>query len=585
MAGRSSNRSAGSQEPVEPTEETQELYNKWKQLEEQMLTVESLSQVQDDGTGFLCPPSPSQVTTSSRARSHASTTHSITQGLGEVNMGDQQRVGKRKRGRHGPLTKVGRAKAALMRKVGACESCRERGVACNHANFVLFEEPYRRWKQAQSANQAVHAPQLSQDAPYERRQGDEIALLGMGARHIQVPNPSLYFPAFDQTGNEDVNPDFDPLQNNHPSTSRVPATIEPAMTAVHDTSTFVSNNYNPLYMGFTRQTNAEAMLIGIRAARSREWVCKWNDICNLCFPDEHSLTSHFTVDHAQVSRHWSTWRCFKCQLDVEERAPDGLCPQCTDKEPDFWGRCCWGSLNVAEDYRSIITGLAVSSQGHTSSNHSSWMSRSSQYSANFEGRYGHTSMPSSGSYGRCSYNGGSQSYTASSEASPTTDIRPSSTCCAKPPLPILADFWTLPKSSYSKDCGCDGSETKKGPSQPPYTLRQVCPAAVVLGVLVLATFDHWASPVAAASGKRFFGGRVLERALSGVRCGLVVDRGCCDAVVPSQLSVACIAAGMLAGWVFWHARERLRVRRWDVSDGANLDEGVGGFEAQVRQDV
>ncbi|KAL2147373.1 hypothetical protein VTI28DRAFT_9837 [Corynascus sepedonium] len=571
MAGRSSNRSAGSQEPVKPTEKMQELYNKWQQLEEQMLTIESLSQVQDDGTGFLYPPSPSQATTSSRARSHTSTTHSITQGLGEVNMGDQQRVGKRKRGRHGPLSKVKRAKAALMREVKACERCRERGVACNHPNFVLFEEPYRRWKQAQSANQAVHAPQLSQDAPYEHRHGDDIALRGVGAGHIQVPNSFPYFPSFDQTGNEDANPDFDPLQNNHPST-------------VHDTSTFASNNHNPLYMGSTpRQINAEAMLIGIRAARSREWVCKWDNTCNLRFQDEHSLTRHFTVDHAQISRRWFTWKCFKCQLDLEERDPDDLCPQCTDKEPDSWGLCCWGSVNVAGDYRSIIPGLAVSSQGHVSSNHFSWMSRSSQYSANVEGRYGHPSMPSSGSYGGCSYNGGSQSYTASSEASPTTDIRPSPTCCAKPALPILADFWTLPKSSYSKDRGCDGSETKKRPSQPPYTLRQVCPAALVLGVFVLATFDHWASPAAAASGKRFFGGRVLERVLSGVRCGLVVDRGCCDAVVPSQLSIACIAAGMLAWWVFWHARERLRVRRWDVSDGVDLDEGFGGFEAQVRQ--
>lgn len=120
-------RSSGDQIPVQPTPDLQEIYNEMRELEEQLteqLTRESLSQVPDGRAAALCPSSPSQATTPSLAETVSST----ARGIDDTDTGARSPGGNVKRGRHGPLSKVKRLKANLMRKIKACDECRERRV-------------------------------------------------------------------------------------------------------------------------------------------------------------------------------------------------------------------------------------------------------------------------------------------------------------------------------------------------------------------------------------------------------------------------------------------------------------------------
>ena len=126
MAPRPPSRRPPRQRPA-PTPETQELYNKMRR-EEEKPSFEFLRQQSGLG-GFLQPPSPSIATATSPAPSSASATHSVTRAMNDMSVGgDQPRPKKPRAGRHGPLREATKHRAALMRKLGACEECRERRV-------------------------------------------------------------------------------------------------------------------------------------------------------------------------------------------------------------------------------------------------------------------------------------------------------------------------------------------------------------------------------------------------------------------------------------------------------------------------
>jgi hypothetical protein len=129
VPGQTMNRPISLQRPI-PTPETQELYNKMRQREEW-----DLLHAQDEQGDFLQPPSPSQATTMSRSPSCASTTHSVTRGVHDIEIdGDHSRPKKLRAGRHGPLSDSAKYRAALMRKLRACGSCRERKVKVRRAD-------------------------------------------------------------------------------------------------------------------------------------------------------------------------------------------------------------------------------------------------------------------------------------------------------------------------------------------------------------------------------------------------------------------------------------------------------------------
>jgi hypothetical protein len=127
MAPQASNQRAALLRPI-PTPETQELYNKMRR-EEEKLTEESLEQVQEGPPSHLQLPLSSQVTVSSPSLSHASTTHSISQAMNDMGVaGDPPGPRGQRPGRHGPLSEKKKARTHLMRKLGACNECRERRV-------------------------------------------------------------------------------------------------------------------------------------------------------------------------------------------------------------------------------------------------------------------------------------------------------------------------------------------------------------------------------------------------------------------------------------------------------------------------
>ncbi|GAB1312388.1 hypothetical protein MFIFM68171_02598 [Madurella fahalii] len=147
MPAQSSNRPLSSHRPRPiPTPETQELYNKMRQQEEW-----DLLRRQNEQSGFLQPVSPSQATTASRSPSCASTTQSVTQAMNDMGVdGDQPRPKKARAVRHGPLPDAAKLRAALMRKLHACESCRGRKVKCSHFDLRLFEDEYQKSKGTQT---------------------------------------------------------------------------------------------------------------------------------------------------------------------------------------------------------------------------------------------------------------------------------------------------------------------------------------------------------------------------------------------------------------------------------------------------
>ena len=124
---------------VTPTSETQELYDNMRRLEEEYesgtpsslgayLQAQNSKGSSDEHADQLQPPTPSQGAASPLSPSCASTTHSLNQAMDHMDVGDDEPRRKRLAIRHGPLHPYKRARAAFMRKVGACSECRSRRV-------------------------------------------------------------------------------------------------------------------------------------------------------------------------------------------------------------------------------------------------------------------------------------------------------------------------------------------------------------------------------------------------------------------------------------------------------------------------
>ncbi|KAM7213167.1 hypothetical protein V8F06_011461 [Rhypophila decipiens] len=180
-------------EPIDPSPELQELYNKWRQLEEQEeLRVHLLEQAQlaspsSDGgqnDAFLRPPSLS-ATSMSRSPSCASTSASVTGAINNMGLGEEKPTRtRRKQGRQGPLGDVRKARTALLRKLHACQSCHSRKVACLHHNFGLLEDTY------QASKQLVRTPHRRyRQNNTENTRAQQQDLLGVGVRpNLRIPN-------------------------------------------------------------------------------------------------------------------------------------------------------------------------------------------------------------------------------------------------------------------------------------------------------------------------------------------------------------------------------------------------------------
>jgi hypothetical protein len=120
--------------PLQPTTDLQRLYNVMRDRENN-LPLEELLLLADQQNGHLCPPAP-QSSAMSRTASHASS-QSITQSVQDVDLGDGKEQSKPRLGRRGPLPEFKKARAAFIRKVGACSTCHHRKVKVRLSASVL----------------------------------------------------------------------------------------------------------------------------------------------------------------------------------------------------------------------------------------------------------------------------------------------------------------------------------------------------------------------------------------------------------------------------------------------------------------
>ena len=134
-----------------PTAETQELYNKMKQIESELdlgdrIKLQGCHGGECSPVELLEPPTPSQADTMSRSPSVRSHTQSLPHGSNAVDIADvveqEERAGKKKRAvRRGPLDGYTKARAALYRKLGVCDGCRERKVKVGFPFFLCLSLP------------------------------------------------------------------------------------------------------------------------------------------------------------------------------------------------------------------------------------------------------------------------------------------------------------------------------------------------------------------------------------------------------------------------------------------------------------
>ncbi|KAM7188524.1 hypothetical protein V8F20_010542 [Naviculisporaceae sp. PSN 640] len=190
-----------------PTPELQELYNTWRQQQELEAHVKEQAQLavgsSDGGSQhheYLRPPS---AATMSRSPSCASTSNSVTGGMNNMGLSDEKPA-KKKQGRQGPLDALGKARAALVRKLHACQNCRSRKVKCSHHNFRLLEDAYQASKRI--------VPPMAQRPRYnnpENTRAQQEALFGVGVgQNLSIPT-SQYI-SFNEFG-EQAAADLDDL--------------------------------------------------------------------------------------------------------------------------------------------------------------------------------------------------------------------------------------------------------------------------------------------------------------------------------------------------------------------------------------
>ncbi|KAK4143525.1 uncharacterized protein C8A04DRAFT_12245 [Dichotomopilus funicola] len=579
-------------DPVVPTPETQELYNIWQhaleserlQQENGSLTANSLGLTSAGvhGHALLRPPSPSQMTTSSWAGSHVSSTRSLSRGMDEVQSGTTRRSGtdkrprpgrpgKNKRGRTGPMEDATRAKANLTRKIGACVDCRERRVRCDHLNLELFHQAYEaeKLRSRTTVNNTVAVttvPALTNQEPLGHRDD----LVGVGGNEVLSLQPHATSGTH-LTGDEGYT-DFDPLQSQQATPDHMLETLLSSFPTPEPQTSRPRLSYSPVS---TRPPSSQAHRVPIAKQSypgSGELICLGRTpasgflgslgfsapsesprYCHQQFPNLPGWEEHFKACHGQFFEPRVQWRCIYCQNNEESQAhEDGDWCSCGTSEVGSLVMWYWAGISHSPTPTSRTLGLNTSPRG-PGSDYSSWASQSPQYKNPYGGGgagggYGHYHSPSSGSYGGSygggygggGYNGGS--YLAKAPPSTPNADTACSNLWLSPPL--------ITGSAVKRALIAHGLST---------ALRNLflCP---VVGLLVIAALA-WLSPTAHPSG--FLGSRYSRDAILVLFVGDFPGLVEADIVQPS---IACMGIGLVASWLVHHVLDRLRQQREAVGE-------------------
>ncbi|KAK3311526.1 uncharacterized protein B0T15DRAFT_79039 [Chaetomium strumarium] len=420
MASLTSDRTGALSRPV-PTPETQDLYNRWRE-EEEKLTPESLEQVPEGASDFLQLPSASTGRASSPSRSHGSTAPSISQAMSGMQLDrDRSPVKKTASGRHGPLPKKKQLKAALMRKLKACDDCRKRRVGCNHLDLSLFEAAYQATKPIETQ---------PPDPPYQSPLGDPIDLLGVGASQdfASYPVPLIQVPRTPGGTNEallDHDLILEPREHQY---STVPPHLAYPLANVDSIPQYrLATSAQKVTMAqyqadpaLQSMRSAIGMPIGKQVSSNGQWDCSWGSeecdssvssggvpCCRQRCMTLEELKMHFQSSHASFHGDWSMWRCTYCKLD--DAKPTGRCPQCSNP---YWQRWHWANVGVMSGQTSRLVSR-VPTEDASPSNRSSWTNQSAYFSHPGGGHSGSYTSSWGYGYGNAS---GQPSWTAQAAA-------------------------------------------------------------------------------------------------------------------------------------------------------------------------
>ncbi|KAK4177551.1 hypothetical protein QBC36DRAFT_345354 [Triangularia setosa] len=381
-----------------PSEETQELYNIWQQAEREV-NLEDLRRLNEpptfvDHDEFL---SPSQATSRSRSPSCASTTHSVTNAMNSVHLNQKGSKPRKKRAtRTKPLSKPAKAKAAFIRKLGACEDCRKRRVGCTreHWDLHLFEQAWRdtygplpveqeltpvpppdlgvdhfksEWQLARilppEVPKPAPAPEPEANNPYQARFSELDDLAGVGGQVTYASGGAL------GAVDEEIDNMLQTLQ--HEDHEETPATVvefsenyfepdfeidfscadftQPAPYSnpePEDTAWLGATDYQHIPIckqTFTFTGHQQFECLGTSAAENDGGESP----CGQCYNTLESLIEHFINAHYVFETHEERGKCLGCGLDWDLTNPEELtepCKQCGRDQHEKW---YWGFVSKA----------------------------------------------------------------------------------------------------------------------------------------------------------------------------------------------------------------------------------------------
>ncbi|KAK0665732.1 hypothetical protein QBC41DRAFT_10129 [Cercophora samala] len=383
-----------------PNKETQALYDVWQQAEREV-NLEDLRRLNEPPKfvghdEFLLA---SQAPSRSCSPSCASTIHSVTNAMNNVDLNQQDSKSRRRRAtRSRPLSKPAKAKAAFMRKLGACDDCRRRRVGCarEHWELHLFEEAWRvkhgplpeeeyikptplpeygveyfktefqltRILPPQVPGPA-HAPAPQENNRFQARFSELDDLAGVGG---QVPDPTG--PALGPAG-EEIDSMLQTLQ--HEDHEEPPAiTVELSdhyFETDHDV-TFTSTDFiEPAPAAYSNPAPEDETWLGVAdyqytpigkqtftLNRQPHFECLGTSTaeddggefpCGHRYHTLELLVEHFYNAHHVFENREERGRCLNCFLDWDFTNPQELtepCKQCGRDQHEKW---YWGFINKA----------------------------------------------------------------------------------------------------------------------------------------------------------------------------------------------------------------------------------------------
>lgn len=231
--------------------------------------------------------------------------------------------------------------------------------------------------------------------------------------------------------------------------------------------------------------------------------------CTSRFRTLEDLKLHFAACHTPFHGPWFMWRCIACDFQLPSH--EHLCRHCSRYTlQQMW---YWAEISNSSRSTSGFLGWVATEDGSPSSR-TSWTSPSAQYLGQTGG---YSSMFSFGGYG----NGhGAGQYRNAAKATASESVRHVDARCPKTP------------SSAGPSCHRPG----KGAWDTAFPWV----VAVFSLFFTLVLVEIWPS-----AGRSCVGRHVISRII--VNCRLTI----------TELSIGCVVVGLVASWLFQHARFRL----------------------------